>query len=162
MRSEAPPTDELRRKLLSQVEDDRSGLQRGPGSGLEGLPHRYFRLDWEALPEPLRTACSVAVGGPADQSRIAAWLHVVPTGGFILPIQPALAWAPKSLHTPVAFEEFLLSGGLGDGATVVRGQQAVRIEDVCGGRVRCQINDWYWVRPVLGADRVSLAWLVPP
>lgn len=161
MRSKIPPTDELRRELLSRVEDNGSGLQRGPGSGLGGLPHHYFRLDWEAFSLPLRRACSAAVDGLSDQSRIAAWLHIIPTGGFILPIRPALAWAPKSLRTRVAFEEFVLSDGPGDGATVMRGQQAVRIDDVSGGRVLCQIHEWYWVRPVLGADRVSLAWLAP-
>jgi hypothetical protein len=159
MRSKTPATDELQRKLLSWIANAGSKLHRGPGSGLEGLPHHYFRLDWEALSVPLRSACRAAVDGLSDQSRIAAWLHIVPTGGFILPTRPALAWAPESLPDPVIFEELVLTDGRGDGATVMRGQQAVRIDDVFGARVLCQTNDWYWVRPVLGAERVSLAWL---
>jgi hypothetical protein len=127
--------------------------------GLGGLPHRYLRLDWAAFPLSLRTGCNAAVDELSDELRIAAWLHVVPTGGFILPIRPAVAWAPQGLREKIAFEELVLSDGPGDGATVVRGQQAIWSDDFPGGRLRCGIDTWYWVRPVLGADRISLAWL---
>jgi hypothetical protein len=159
MRSNNLQISALSRELLSWAKADRSRLSRGPGSGLEGLPHHYLRLDWHAFPFSLQSACSVAVDGLSDRSRIVAWLHIVPTGGFVLPIQPAVAWGPKGLIKRVAFEELVLSDGPGDGATVMRGQRAVRIDDASGERVLCHIDDWYWVRPVLGADRVSLAWL---
>lgn len=149
------------RELRALVERHRPRFERGPGGGLEGCSHGYLRASWHALSTSDRAACEASAGlASADAKLVAGWLHIVPTGGFILPCQPALEWGPREQGPYARVEELVLAVDEADGATVLLGGAPRRDLEHAGHRLTVHTDGWYWVSPVMGRDRISLVWLV--
>lgn len=147
--------------VLARVERHRPRFERGPGGGLGGCSHCYLRASWHALPTPDRAACEALAGlASADARLVAGWLHIIPTGGFILPCQPALEWGPTEQAPCARVEELVLAVDDADGATLHFGGSPQRDLERVGHRLTVHADGWYWVSPVLGRDRISLIWLV--
>ena len=148
------------RDLLAQVELHRSRFEHAPGGGLSGCAHRFLRMRWSALPTSDARAC-VAMAGSASTHRelVAGWLHVVPTGGYILPCQPAREWGPPE-QPSARMEELVLAVDVADGATLHFGGAPHRDPEHEGRRITVHGDAWYWVSPVVGRDRISLVWWV--
>lgn len=149
-----------REDLRTLVARHTHAFQRGPGHGLGGHPHCFQRAPWSALPEPLRAACESAVGSrPAPRECLHTWLQVVPTGGYILPCRPLEQWCHGQVPATELHEQ-LLCAGPADGATIFRERSPHRHRESEGLRLRLGVDDWYWVSPVLGAERLSLVWVL--
>jgi hypothetical protein len=149
------------RDLRALVERHRSRFERAPGGGLGGCPHGYLRASWHALPTPDRAACEALAGlGAVEAKLVAGWLHIVPTGGFILPCQPVLEWGPSEQDPCARIEELVLDVDVADGATLHFVGSPRRDPEHEGHRLTVHADGWYWVSPVVGRDRISLVWWV--
>ncbi|MFO7562373.1 MAG: hypothetical protein R6X02_06995 [Enhygromyxa sp.] len=150
------------RELRTWAKRHQPHFERGPGHGL-GCPHRYLRASGDVLPTSARAACEALIDPASADSELAAvWLHIVPTGGFILPCQPVLEWGPSTGGPGERLEELVLAVAVDgpDGATHLLSGSPRREPEQAGHRLTVHSDSWYWVSPVLGPERISLVWIM--